>query len=90
LAQNGIRTNPPLPLGLTFSFPVEKTSLNTGKLLAWTKGFSVKNSIGKDVSKLLQDAFDRNQVNVRCVALVNDVCYFLTTDEQAISLTNFS
>jgi hexokinase len=75
LTQNGIRTDEALPLGLNFGFPVEKTSLNSGKLLAWTKGYSVKNSIGKDVAKLLQDAFDRNRVNVQCVAVINDVCY---------------
>ena len=27
-----------LPLGLTFSFPVEQTALDSGHLLTWTKG----------------------------------------------------
>ncbi|KAG6332263.1 hypothetical protein ID866_6827 [Astraeus odoratus] len=63
---------PYIPLGLTFSFPVEQTALDSGKLLTWTKGFSAKNAIGKDVVKLLQDAFDRKHMHVRCVALVND------------------
>jgi hexokinase len=27
-----------LPLGLTFSFPVEQTALDSGNLLTWTKG----------------------------------------------------
>lgn len=62
-----------IPLALTFSFPVEQTALDSGKLLTWTKGFSAKNAIGKDVVKLLQDAFDRKHIHVRCVALVNDV-----------------
>lgn len=61
-----------IPLGLTFSFPVEQTALDSGKLLTWTKGFSAKNAIGNDVVKLLQDAFDRKHMHVRCVALVND------------------
>lgn len=62
-----------MPLGLTFSFPVEQTALDSGKLLTWTKGFSAKNAIGKDIVRLLQDAFDRKNMHVRCVALVNDV-----------------
>ena len=66
---------PYIALGLTFSFPVEQTALGSGKLLTWTKGFAAKNAIGKDVVKLLQDAFDRKNMHVRCVALVNDVGY---------------
>lgn len=65
--------SPAIPLGLTFSFPVEQTALNKGFLLTWTKGFSAKNAINKDVVKLLQDAFDRKHLHVKCVALVNDV-----------------
>lgn len=61
-------------LGLTFSFPVEQTALGSGKILTWTKGFSAKNAVGQDVVKLLQDAFDRKHMHVKCVALVNDVC----------------
>ncbi len=60
-------------LGFTFSFPVAQTALDSGKLLRWTKGFKVKNVVGEDVVKLLQDAFDRKRMNVKCVALVNDV-----------------
>lgn len=65
--------SPGVPLGLTFSFPVEQTALDKGFLLTWTKGFSAKNAINKDVVKLLQDAFDRKHLHVKCVALVNDV-----------------
>ncbi|GBE79133.1 Glucokinase [Sparassis crispa] len=61
-----------IPLGLTFSFPVEQTALNQGKILTWTKGFSAKNAVGHDVVRLLQDAFDRKHLHVKCVALVND------------------
>lgn len=64
---------PAVPLGLTFSFPVEQTALNKGKILTWTKGFSAKNAVGNDVVQLLQDAFDRKHLHVKCVALVNDV-----------------
>ncbi|KAI0260937.1 hypothetical protein BC834DRAFT_898112 [Gloeopeniophorella convolvens] len=63
---------PALPLGLTFSFPVEQTALDKGILLTWTKGFAAKNAVNKDVVGLLQDAFDRKHLHVKCVALVND------------------
>ncbi|KAG2362026.1 hexokinase [Suillus spraguei] len=61
-----------VPLALTFSFPVEQSALDSGVLLTWTKGFSAKNAVGKDIVKLLQDAFDRKHIHVKCVALVND------------------
>ncbi|TFL00601.1 hexokinase [Pterulicium gracile] len=61
-----------VPLGLTFSFPVEQTALDSGKILTWTKGFAATNAIGNDVVRLLQDAFDRKHLHVKCVALVND------------------
>lgn len=59
------------------SFPVEQTAIDAGKLLTWTKGFNAKNAIGHDVVRLLQDAFDRKHMHVRCSALVNDVSIYL-------------
>nr|ODN77343.1 hexokinase [Cryptococcus depauperatus CBS 7841] len=59
-------------LGFTFSFPVEQTAIDAGALLTWTKGFNAKNAVGHDVVRLLQDAFDRKHMHVRCSALVND------------------
>ncbi|CAE6408389.1 unnamed protein product [Rhizoctonia solani] len=61
-----------LSLGLTFSFPVEQTALDRGKVLTWTKGFSATGAIGHDVVVLLQDALDRKNLHVKCTALVND------------------
>ncbi|KIY45936.1 hypothetical protein FISHEDRAFT_66712 [Fistulina hepatica ATCC 64428] len=71
-SESSIEDRGPLNLGLTFSFPVEQTALASGKILTWTKGFSAKNAIGNDVVQLLQDAFDRKHMHVKCVALVND------------------
>jgi len=92
-----------LPLGLTFSFPVEQTALDSGRLLTWTKGmdntpvalqldidncvlisgFAAKNAIGHDVVKLLQDAFNRKHLHVKCVALVNDVGGYMRDETSA-------
>jgi hexokinase len=62
-------------LGFTFSYPMEQVNIASGILLTWTKGFSTKNAVGKDAVKLLQDAFDRKHMHVKCVAIVNDVCH---------------
>lgn len=45
-------SGPPV-VGFCFSFAVEQSALNSGKLLVWTKGFNVDNVIGKDVVQLL-------------------------------------
>lgn len=73
LTEAGGNTSNTIHLGLTFSFPVEQTALDSGKILTWTKGFAARNAIGNDVVKLLQDAFDRKHMSVKCIALVNDV-----------------
>lgn len=62
----------PVYLGFTFSFPVRQSALNAGTLLTWTKGFNLKNSIGKDMVQMLQQALDKKQLPVACEALVND------------------
>jgi hypothetical protein len=70
---------------------VEQTAIDAGKLLTWTKGFAAKNAIGHDVVRLLQDAFDRKHIHVRCSALVNDVGLHtlpkLTLDRRNIALS---
>ncbi|KAK9458052.1 hexokinase-domain-containing protein [Dipodascopsis uninucleata] len=61
-----------LKLGFTFSFPVNQTAINKGTLLRWTKGFNIKDAVGKDVCKLLQDELDALKLPVHVSALVND------------------
>lgn len=51
-----------LPLGFTFSFPVQQHSLVSGDLIRWTKGFSADGVEGKDVVLLLKEALERKQV----------------------------
>lgn len=46
-------------LGFCFSFPVEQSSVDSGKLLRWTKGFINPGAVGKDPAKLLAEAFKR-------------------------------
>lgn len=43
-----------LPIvGFCFSFAMEQAALNSGKLLVWSKGFTVDGVLGKDVVALL-------------------------------------
>ncbi|VDK63693.1 unnamed protein product [Gongylonema pulchrum] len=50
-----------IPLGFTFSFPVDQDSINSGTLTNWNKGFSASGCVGNDVD-----------VDVDVVALLND------------------
>ena len=59
-------------LGFTFSFPVQQVGINKGYLIRWTKGFDIKDAVGKDVCALLQDELNALHLPVRVAALVND------------------
>ncbi|EAZ03118.1 hypothetical protein OsI_25263 [Oryza sativa Indica Group] len=59
-------------LGFTFSFPVNQTSIDSGILIKWTKGFAVSGTAGKDVVACLNAAMERQGLDMRVSALVND------------------
>lgn len=59
-------------LGFTFSFPVRQTSPSSGILIKWTKGFSISDMVGKDVSDCLQQAIQKIGLDMRVAVLVND------------------
>nr|GEU65761.1 hexokinase-1-like [Tanacetum cinerariifolium] len=59
-------------LGFTFSFPVMQLSIDSGTLIRWTKGFSIEEMVGQDVVAELTRAMDRQGVDIRVSALVND------------------
>ncbi|KAK4741980.1 hypothetical protein SAY87_025568 [Trapa incisa] len=59
-------------LGFTFSFPVKQTSISSGILMKWTKGFSIGDMVGKEVVKCLQEALTSKGLNIRVSVLVND------------------
>ncbi|CAF4417187.1 unnamed protein product [Rotaria socialis] len=60
------------PLGFTFSFPCYQEGLASARLTSWTKGFTCAGVVKEDVVKMLQKAIDEKNINVQCVALVND------------------
>ena len=60
-------------LAFTFSFPVEQSSLASGKLIGWTKGFTASGVVGNDVVALLSEALWRKEMGfIHVVALAND------------------
>ncbi|KAK3028888.1 hypothetical protein RJ639_039897 [Escallonia herrerae] len=59
-------------LGFTFSFPVMQLSIASGTLIRWTKGFSIDDTVGQDVVVELTRAMERQGVDMRVSALVND------------------
>ncbi|KHN77826.1 Hexokinase-1 [Toxocara canis] len=62
-----------LPLGFTFSYPCNQTSLRSARLIRWTKGFEATGVVGEDIVELLEKAIAKNgKIKVEVVALIND------------------
>uniref|UniRef100_A0A1J3D4G8 Phosphotransferase n=1 Tax=Noccaea caerulescens TaxID=107243 RepID=A0A1J3D4G8_NOCCA len=59
-------------IGFTFSFPVNQTSIDSGTLIKWTKGFKVSGMEGKNVVACLNEAMEAHGLDMRVSALVND------------------
>jgi len=72
ITENNIPSESDIPLGFTFSFPVNQTAIDKGYLMNWTKGFDCKDTVNKDVVALLNEALARKNVKVHVSALVND------------------
>jgi len=71
--ENNIGAQQAYDLAFTFSFPVEQSSIASGKLIGWTKGFTAAGVEGKDVVALLSGALKRREIGfVQVAALVND------------------
>lgn len=66
-------------LGFTFSFPCQQITINSAKLIKWTKGFSTSGVEGQDVGKLLQTAFNARGIKLKTAAICNDTVGTLVT-----------
>ncbi|PYI01562.1 actin-like ATPase domain-containing protein [Aspergillus sclerotiicarbonarius CBS 121057] len=62
----------PYQLGFTFSFTCEQTSLASGRLIHWDKGWDIPEAIGRDPCQMLQDAIDCLRLPVVVTVLAND------------------
>jgi hexokinase len=83
-----IQPTAPMPIGLAFPFPVERMDLNKAKLVAWGKGLKLQDGPGQNVEKLLQAAFDRKRLNLKCGAIVNDTVTVLLSESYGYPLEN--
>ncbi|KAK6361876.1 hypothetical protein TWF730_005588 [Orbilia blumenaviensis] len=62
-----------LPLGLSWSFPIESTAIDRGKIQSMGKGFRVADELlGTDLKDHFQNAFKRQGIHVSMEAIVND------------------
>ncbi|KAF9578671.1 glucokinase [Lunasporangiospora selenospora] len=61
-----------IELGFTFSFPVRQTSIDSGVLISWTKGFDAPGLVGKDPAEFLRNAFQRRNMPIRVAGMLND------------------
>ncbi|KAK2846391.1 hypothetical protein FQN49_005767 [Arthroderma sp. PD_2] len=63
----------PLSMGLSWSFPIDQTSIRSGLVISMGKGFLCSNgTVGDDLSELIMDACRKRNLNVRIEAIVND------------------
>jgi hexokinase len=63
----------PLPMALAWSFPIEQTSLGTGKLQGMGKGFLAnKGLLGEDLGEILKRACKSHGLNAEVQAILND------------------
>lgn len=61
-----------LKMGFTFSFPVEQTAIDRGKLIRWTKGFNLPDCVGRDIVDIFQRHLDILKLPIAIIALTND------------------
>lgn len=68
-----INSTDKLPLGFTFSFPMSQSSINSGNLVRWTKGFTCDGVVEEDVVQLLTRSINNMPgLNVNVCAVLND------------------
>ncbi|XP_077233998.1 hexokinase-1-like isoform X2 [Tasmannia lanceolata] len=60
----------PKELGFTFSCPVEENVSRT--VIKWTMGFSIKDTVGKDLVTEINEAMEKNGADMHVSSLVND------------------
>ncbi|KAH8268424.1 hypothetical protein KR026_006623 [Drosophila bipectinata] len=61
-----------LPMGIAFAFTLNKTGLDAGTLVSWTKEFGATGAIGKDVVQLLRDALAKfPEISVEIMGIIN-------------------
>ncbi|KAH8383529.1 hypothetical protein KR009_009151 [Drosophila setifemur] len=61
-----------LPMGIGFAFTLNKTALDVGYLVSWTKEFGAVGAIGKDVVRLLREALAKYpEIAIEVMGIIN-------------------
>ncbi|KAJ5577875.1 Hexokinase-1 [Penicillium hispanicum] len=62
-----------LPIGLSWSFPIDQTSVSSGLVIHMGKGFMCSNgTVGQELGQLLIESCRKRSLNVEMAAIVND------------------
>lgn len=62
-----------LPIGLSWSFPIDQTSVSSGLVIHMGKGFHCSNgTVGQELGQLLIESCRKRSLNVEMAAIVND------------------
>lgn len=62
-----------IPVGISWSFPIEQTSHRSGRVQPMGKGFRCHEGVlGEDLAKLIEAACQQRGLNVRIDAIIND------------------
>jgi hexokinase len=62
-----------LPMGLSWSFPIDQTSMGSGLMIHMGKGFHCSNgTVGQELGDLLIQSCRKRDLNVAMAAIVND------------------
>ncbi|KAL4992475.1 hypothetical protein BDW68DRAFT_149799 [Aspergillus falconensis] len=67
------REEAPLSMGLSWSFPIEQTSISSGLVIHMGKGFRCSmGTVGQELGALIVQSCQKRSLNVRVDAIVND------------------
>ncbi|KAI9273650.1 hypothetical protein BY458DRAFT_508476 [Sporodiniella umbellata] len=70
--QSQVEGEETLSLGVCWSFPVDQTAVDRGTILRMGKGFTLKNTDGRDLADMFHEAFQRKALNIKVTAILND------------------
>ena len=77
-------------LGHTFSFAMESFSKNSAKALEFSKGFKLRDAIGKDINECLKDVIEKRGLKVIPCAVINDTTATLLSGFSINKTTNMA
>ncbi|KAI5294121.1 hypothetical protein KEM52_004668 [Ascosphaera acerosa] len=81
----------PLLTGLSWSFPIEQTSVGGGRILPMGKGFLCSDdTIGMDLGDLITEACAERDLKIKVAALVNDSSATLLSKAYLVPTTRIS